>query len=475
VIRWLQRLALVAGLIAVVGPAHASPSHDDAAGPARTPLTLDAVLASVDASHPGLEAADRKVEAAQGRRLAARGAWDPRLLVRGRWAPVGYYDNGQVDALVRQATPVWGIQAYAGYRIGWGDYPIYKGQLETLSAGEVRAGIEVPIWKDGPIDARRAGVAKTRALASAADCERAASRLELGNAAADAYWTWVAAGQEVEIQRDLLGVARERDGRLREQAELGSIPEIVLVDNERLVLDRQAKLVFASRAFAQATLELSLFVRDDQRNPVRADHERVPAAIAPVAVDLPAEDSDIQHALDRRPELCRLRREREAAEVELKLARNQRAPTVNAQGFVAQDFGTGPATLAPTELGVGLFFEMPLALREARGDYRAARAEARRVDAQLRGLADRVAAEVRQSRVDLLAARERVELARRQVEVAETLAAAEREKFRQGASDLVIVNLRELAAADAARLEVEARAAAQKARADYLTATGRGV
>ena len=39
------------------------------------------------------------------------------------------------------------------------------------------------------------------------------------------------------------------------------------------------------------------------------------------------------------------------------------------------------------------------------------------------------------------------------------LAEAEREKFRQGLSELLIVNLRELAAANAARDLVEAKAA----------------
>ena len=77
--------------------------------------------------------------------------------------------------------------------------------------------------------------------------------------------------------------------------------------------------------------------------------------------------------------------------------------------------------------------------------------------------------------VALEAAKKQVDLARRQVEAARTLAQAERDKFDEGASDLVIVNLRELAAAEAQRLEVKAMAEYQKAVADYKTATGEGI
>lgn len=466
--------ALVAAL-AFGGPASSASDPPASEGQAQAPLRLSEVLDAAGATHPNLEAADRDVDRAAAKRFAARGAWDPVLSVEGTWAPVGYYDNGQLAAQVRQATPFWGVGLYAGYRLGLGEYPEYRRGLETLSAGEVRAGVRVPLWKDGAIDPARAEIRETKAKVRAADCGREATRLEMGNQAARAYWNWVAAGQEVRIQRDLLQVAQTRDAGLREQSDSGALPTIVVVDNERLVLDRQAKLVGAERAFQEAMLDLSLYYRDADFDPVQAPQERVPTAIAPVRVDRGDEVDDVSEALRRRPEICELEAERRAAEVRMRLARNQRAPALDANAWVAQDFGNGPVDLRPTEFAASLRFEMPLALRKARGNYKAAKAEVGRYEAKIRGLIDRIAAEVRQARVDLVAASEQVELAARQVEVARQLAEAEREKFDAGASDLVIVNLRELQAADAERLEVHARAAHQRALADYLTATGRGL
>lgn len=445
-------------------------------GPARKPpLSLHEVLQSVDETHPKLEEADRKVEAADGKRLGASGAWDPTLKLGLRWAPVGFYQTGMVDATVSQATPLYGLGVFAGYRYGWGNFPVYKGDKETLTGGELRAGAELPLWKDGPIDERRADVSKAKLRQRQADCDRDAARLELRNKAAKAYWNWVAAGQDVRIQETLLAVATTRGKGLVGQAEAGARPEIIVVDNDRLILDRKTKLVSSRQIFESARVALSLFYRDPQQTPILVDPQRLPNLPPEMHPEqLEPEASAERHAQENRPELCSLRLERDVANVDRRLAKNQRGPKLNVQAFVAKDIGQGAPELEPVEFGAGVVFEMPLALRKARGEYRAANAEVGRLDAQVRGLTDFVTAEVRAARVTLEAAQKQVELARLQVKAARTLAQAEREKFDEGASDLVIVNLRELASAEAERLEVKALSEYQKAVADYRTATGEG-
>ena len=463
------RLAIC--LLALASQARAS--EEEARG---APLSLEAVLDAVEASHPGLEAAARKAQAARGKVQAAKGAWDPSFELKTRWAPIGYYENRQVDVAVQQATPWWGIRGFAGYRAGWGDFPVYKGEYETLSQGELRAGVDVPLWKDGPIDAQRAELQKREQLTDAARCALREKRLKLRYDAAKAYWKWVETGLEMRIQRDLLNVAQLRDSGLREQVAAGSIAEIVAVDNTRLLLDRESKLVEAQRAFAKASLALSLFLRDDEARPVSPGEERIPEWIAPSGqVGSASEKGDVEEALTHRPELCVAAQERDAAEVGERYARNQRAPEARAYAMVARDLGEGPERLAQAEFAAGVTLKLPVALRKARGDHAAAKAELLGSQANLRGTRDRVATEVRQARIDLTLARSQVELAKRQLAAARQLAEAEREKFRHGATDLVIVNLRELAAADAARLEVAALAAAQQAYAAYLTALGRGI
>lgn len=474
----LQGWALAALWATTSGAAAREP--DEVVSPpsrsAQQPLTLMEVLNVVEQTHPSLEQAERNVDAAKGKQFAAAGGWDPKLSLEGNLVPLGYYETDQLKAKLKQATPLWGIGLHVGYRRGTGDWPVYKGEYETLSNGEISAGVDVPIWRDGPIDARRAGVQRSDALAEAAGCARQATHLHLQMEAAHAYWAWVYAGQAVRIQRSLLEVAQERDTRLHVQVEMGNLPAVTVVDNERLVLDRESKWVAAQQKFQEATLGLSLFLRDSAMRTVEVSPERLPETIPELAMPpLGEEETDIAQAHRLRPELCVMRQEREAVDVDVRLADNQRAPALNAKAYVARDFGDGPDSLRPTEVGVGVSFEMPLALRKARGQYRVAQAKAGQLAAKYRALRDKIAVEVRKARVKLQAAATQVDIARRQVVAANTLAEAERAKFDQGASNLVIVNLRELSAADAAQLEVEARASLQEAWVGYLTVIGKGL
>lgn len=440
-----------------------------------SPLRLADVLSAVETTHPKIEAALRKQQSAEGKRLSAAGNWDPTVVLEAKDTS-GFYETTDLNAEVRQSTPLWGLDLYAGWRRGIGNYADYAGEPETLTAGELRAGAELPLWKGGPIDPERAAIEQTRARLATARCGRKTARLAVRRGAAEAYWEWVLAGLSVGIQEELLQTAKARDVAIRGRVALGSTAEIAVVDNNRLVLDRQAKLVAAERKFESAAIKLSLYYRDARLTPMVVPRGRVPTSVEEVT-RMPTANvrAAIENALKQRPELCELFGEREAAEVAVRLARNQRAPEVNAMAEVSRDFGNGSSTLEPTTVKLGLKLKLPLLLREARGKLRAAEADLATIEAALRGLRDRVGAEIEQARVALDAAHRQVGFARAQLDAARTLADAERDKLREGASDLVVVNLRELAAAEAARLLAQTLVDLQISRVRYLTALGQGV
>ena len=436
-------------------------------------LELPEVIDSVQRTHPKLEGAQRVVDQREAQEFAARGGFDPLVTIRGKWAPVGYYPNAQFDAQVEQATPIWGLRATAGYRMGWGAYPAYKGDLRTLSGGEVRAGVSVPLWRNGPIDERRAKLRKARIEQRGAQLDKSATQLEVERDATKAYWSWAAAGLRLEVARALLEVAEARDEGLREQVTAGSVAPIALTDNQRLLLDREAKVVEAERKLQAATLKLSLYLRDDRRRPVRVDPSRLPPALpGPARAELGSADASVTRALQQRPDARALDATREAARVDVRLAANQRGPMVDLQAFVAKDIGDGPAELGPAEAGLGVTVKMALPLRQARGDHRAAQAKVGKIDAERRSLRDAIEAEVREALVSVDAATRRVTLARAQRDAASQLADAERDRLAEGGSDLLAVNLRELAAAQAATLEIDALADYHHAMADLTAAMG---
>lgn len=438
------------------------------------PLQVEDVLHSIYRSHPEVEVVQQNMEAARAKTLAARGNFDPVLSLRGWWNPIGYYENGRLDASIYQPTPLWGIELFAGYRLGLGNFPVYKGELETLSQGEVRAGVEIPIWKNGPIDARRAEIRKARNEQERAYWQQRDRLIELEREGANAYWSWVGAGQKLVVHRQVLAIAQQRQQDLEVQAKQGSIPLILVMDNQRLVLDRKTKVLVAEQSLNALALSLSLFLRDQNNQPIAVDEARLPKSFPVATIPIDSSESHAMEAvIQNRPDVQSLLAERAVAQVEVEFAKNQRAPDVNLLAYTAKDIGQGPARLEPVEFGIGFEFSMPLPLRKARGEYQAAKAKVNAINARLRGLQDRIMANIRQAQVFLQTAHANIELAQQQLQVAKQLAQAEQEKFVQGASDLVVVNLRELAAVEAALLEIDAYVAFYQSYANYLRTLGK--
>jgi outer membrane protein, heavy metal efflux system len=447
-----------------------------AAQPRGELLTLAEVLDSLIAHDPRLVAARRQIEAADGRSLAARGGFDPRASVRGFIQPFGYYRYGMLDARIEQPTPAWGLSVWAGWRLGLGDFAIYDTKSLTASGGEVYAGVTLPLWQGGPIDRTRADIRQAQIGEQRAGLELDARQLELELVAATAYWNWVEAGLALEIERSLLALALERDAGLRRMIELGSTEAIVGTDNRRLILDREARVVGAERGFQAAALELSLVYRDESGAPILAGADRLPRSFpspkSPMTVDI---EGEIASAIDRRPDLAATRAQREQAEVELRLAKNQRSPEINLSAWVAKDVGTGPEYLLPLEAAGAIEIEIPIPMRRARGQLQAARADVGRIDAELRFARERIAVDIRDAHSEVAAAFQRARLANEQVDLAHTLARAEMRRLELGAGDLLLVNLRELAATTAEREELQALAAFFIAEARLDVALGQPV
>jgi len=121
----------------------------------------------------------------------------------------------------------------------------------------------------------------------------------------------------------------------------------------------------------------------------------------------------------------------------------------------------------------GRAFVLPIQRRAARGSVQAATATLTRLEAELRLVRDRVRAKIEDAASALSAALEVVGLVTDEAMTARQLEQAERDRFALGDSTQFLVNLRELATADAAVRVITATADAHRARAAYDAATGR--
>ena len=442
------------------------------------PLEFDEVLSSVTAHDPRIRRAVEEVRRASGVTTEARGAFDPR--VDGDLALTGgaYYDLRSANAELRQPTSFWGSEIYVGYRIGVSidqRWPTYLDN-QTLSGGELRAGIDLPIWRGGVIDEPRAKRARAIHLEEAAEEDLSSTALNLELAAAGAYWNWVSAGQKLEVTKALLALAEDRDTQLRRGLAAGSIAEFDVTDNERILLERRALLVSAQRGFEQAAFALSLFLRDSSGRSVVPAPSRLPQQATRSPEPELVEDLVMSRVLSCHPELGSARAKLDAAEIDVKLTRNQLAPELRGRFRYSRDLGelTGTDldfTLPGNVFQAGLELSMPLLFRNERGRASAARAKVAATEAGIDLLEDQLIARVRDAASAVRAARERVELSQQVVGTAEELARGERRRFEYGSSNLIFVNLREQQAAMARVQLIDAVALAEIERTRWETTT----
>ncbi|MEM7230953.1 MAG: TolC family protein [Planctomycetota bacterium] len=442
------------------------------------PLRLSQVLESVETQLPVLLAAMQEIERAEGALLAAQGGFDPVLKGKGQFDVAGFYESERGDIEIDQPTALWGASFFSGYRIGRGDFAIYDGKDKTNEAGEARIGARFPLFQGRDIDKRRAALWKARIARDRADPLVHAKRLLLLRKAALVYWKWRAAGEKLRIVRELLELARARRTSLDDRVREGLLPEINLIDNERLVVEREALEVAAIRMFEKASFALSLFFRDSSGEPVRPTMERLQKGFP--EAELPEEATNdlslaIEAALANRPEIRGLELDIGEAEVERRWQRNRRLPQLDVEVFASQDLGGASSSSrdkTPFEVGAGVFLKYPLYQRDARGRQRIAEAKIAKTKQILRSTRDRIGAEVRDASSAVRRASQRIRAANRAVSLATQMEEAERTSLELGNSDILRVNLREDRRAKDVSIWIEAQADFFAALAAFRVAIG---
>jgi outer membrane protein TolC len=472
---WFSGIAVAVAMAFVEASALADDGPTPAVG-ASTPvdgLSLEEVVRSARERHPLLRAAELERSIASADLLSAEGGFDPTVKARAVTIPAGPYTSDRVEALAEIPTSVWGTRVFAGYRVSRGDFAVYDGKLATGDLGEARVGVQVPLWRDGPIDRRRAALRRAELGIDAAKLGVGQQRIDTVRAVSLRYWDWVAAGHRVNVARENLAIAVTRDSALEVRVSHGDIPAFERTENERVTHQRAAQVAGAERAFQSAAIELSLFFRAADGTPVRPEASRLPASFPVVAPRRSAPGQAEEAALLRRPELRRIELMQHQAHVDRDLWNNQRKLGIDLVAAGAKDFGAvADARLAKPELELSLLVDVPLWTRNQDGRVQAADATLARLAHQGRFARDRVVADVRDAASAVDMALERIAATRREVEVSKQLVQMERQRFELGEGTLLIVNLREQALVEANLREIDALADYFKALANERAASG---
>lgn len=466
---WLL-VGLGVGLVRLDAAEPSTP--EPASAPVVAALGLDEVLSSVSNQYPPYLAALIERDIAQGRLRSAGAAFDLGTFARVFGNPRGYYESTTFETGVEQFLGLWGATIFGAYRLTDGDtLPDYYGQ-RTENGGEARLGLRLPLLQDGSIDARRAAILRARLDKELANPVIRRQQLDFLRAGAVAYHTWIAAGQRLRVAEEILRVAQARQDAIRRQIERGLSAPIVLQENQQLVVSRELGVVRARRRFEAAALALSLFARNAQDRPVIPGRDRMPEGWASPVLPEPEPDMEqMQAALGRRPEIRQLELARERSQVDLRLARNALLPRLDAGAEAIQGLGDERyKDRGELELKLGLEFRMPLQRSQARGSIQETQARLEQLDRQVGFARERVLAEIQNTHQAVVAAHEQVERAALNVRLARSLQEVEEERFKQGAADMLALQIREQNAFQAQVEELDAMEQYFVSKADLRTA-----
>ena len=454
------------------------PSNETSSRSPEATVSLTQVLTSVANCYPEIEIALGEIQTASGKALAAQGKFDHRFTAHSISQPLGFYQTFRNG--VGLARPLFGGgEVYGTYRIGDGNFEPWFGERETNEGGELKAGFSLPLLKDRDIDKRRAELFGAQLQQSQVNANVDARLLVFQRMATQSYWDWVASGQAIKIQERLLQLAQDRVEQIKERIGEGGddLEGIAQIDNDRFIAKRTNSLIKAKRALEKAAIKLSLFWRDAGCAPVVANESQLPGSF-PKAVLISENEllSDITQALSVRPELDELRVAREEALVQLRYAQNLTLPKVDLKGFAGQDVGgetssTGDKT--PFELQLGVIAEVPIQRREGLGKIDAARGKLVQINAKTQFMRDKIRAEVQDAASAVNAAFRQIEQSTVNLELTRESLRFGKIRFNADDINLIELNIRETAVADAELELLDAQFKYFVYRAVYETAIRR--
>ncbi|MEM1192875.1 MAG: TolC family protein [Pseudomonadota bacterium] len=471
------------GIIDISAPGQATniPTAENDVGPT---LLLSTVLDRSATHFPAILEALAKRRAAEGTLQASRGAFDLVFEADGYDRVTGFWTGQIVNTNVTKQLRPFGARVYGGYRRSNGFFPIYEDINFTNDGGEFKIGGLFSLLRDRKIDDRRFGERDAALTIAEQDFEVLLTRVGVQHKALLAYWRWVAAGHQLDVYEELLALARTRQSGLDEQVRQGARAAIFLTENRQNLLRRERLTADAGRTLDLAANRLSFYLRDRSGYPILPRRDQLPSralwqefldeiAQAGGAQGLLAADA-IPAILNQRPELSILRVALNRADLKVTLGENELKPRFDLSAEVSRDVGAiaeGGVSRDSTDTIIGFRFSVPLERREARGKINRAKAERESLRQQRRLKQDEIEIELREILINLTVAGQLASLAQDEVVQARTMQEAERIRFRSGASDFFLVNIREEAAADAQIRYFLAALETNIARANFDAAT----
>lgn len=404
-------------------------------------VTEQDITDSVLKNFPLIEQASMKFEATAGEVTEARGNFDHKLKFKSRNKIEDKYDNQYFETILHKQTPYKGLELFAGHRQGTGTFAPYDGKYATSSAGEIFAGLALPLLRSFQTDEARLAYDLSQLRKNLAEAELELKKNIYLHKGLSLYYKWLYTNQKLQIRESVLKIAEERQKMLEKKFAAGDIEKLKLTDNLRSIMKRNDELEKARIEWQQTRTLLELYYRDEKGKSIILGRDVFPTP----DIRRVARFNENPEIL---PQLRIIESEVKMKMSEIKFAEQSRLPGLQVELLGAKELSPNQP-YDPDRIQVGVSFDLPLENRKAEGKTVSSEYEYRALLKEKEYFLQSMRQQLTYANDAIEMTQKRWELTTNEFETTKSLARAERIKWNQGASDLYIVTLREQDAAEA--------------------------
>lgn len=471
-------------------------------------LTLSDAVASALHKNENLRVERASFEIADAGVMGAEGAYDPTLGANAAWrqaseplnssftgAPPGELASTQEsvtgDASVTQRLKTGGsvvVRTSVARTTSNDIYTLLTPAYDTAVGVEFRQ----PLLRGRKVDDSRLALTVAGNERGRAEASLRRQVIETVAAVEQAYWSLVAAREEVGVREESLALAEQQLADTKIRIDNGAAPVTEAAQPKAEIERRRGELLEARENVSRLESALKVLILSDAdadtwtRSVVPAD----PAEVRPVELDVAAA---MEQALASRPELEEAAAVAQRRKAETLAAADSVKPALDA--FVSYDrYGLAGTALDPSlnervqgglgrsysvlgdgdldDARVGLALTVTLGNRAAKAASLSAKSAERRADAELASARNTVRGQVLDAVAAVRTALQRHEAARAERESAEVQLTAEKDRFAVGLSTNFLVLTRQNDLARARLAEISSRTDYQIAGTELARVTG---
>ena len=409
-------------------------------------LSFEEFYQQIVQNHPVVQQARLLEEEAKQEIRVQRGNFDPKLSLdyrRKEFNKKVYVNN--FDAKVK--VPVWAAEVYAGFKQNHGEFLNPENFVDD-PAGQGLIGVSVPISQSIIVNTRRAALQQAQYLVQISENERLKITNKVLLSASKAYWDWYFRFRSYQLLDSAYNLAAQRLQGVKTRIALGELAAIDSVKALTAFQNREISLMQAQVDLKNAQIEVSYYLWNINQEPLELRSEVVPQTDL-TSLSLMSQNDLLelkQFAESNHPELQKLRLKLAQLRIDERVSRSQLLPKINLDYTLFSNTQSinESTNFSPTNnYQVALNFNFPLFLRKERGKLQKVQIKQSQTTFYLMSQQREIENEIEKVYNELVNIRQLINRQEAIVVNYQLLRDGEIRKFRNGESDLFLINTRE--------------------------------